>query len=243
MKKIWLLFGLVFVLAIPQYSVAQSTEDQIRTIGTGIGVLGKMIDNGINKRRERERREEEMRKEDERLRKEQQEWLEQREAAAREERRKAEEERRKAEEERKKTEEESLTITSFQEYWLSDDGGWHEFTNYNGLPLITKGNLTRFYTKKGVYVTIWLQDKHPCYFNSDNKERRFSCNKVIGRIKYYGDDSEYTLEDSFSFIMLPQKDPQKGYLMDYKDIFPHYSISSEDLEYIWIYFVEDVRIQ
>lgn len=60
MKKIWLLFGLVFVLAIPHYSVAQSTEDQIRTIGTGIGVLGKMIDNGINKRREREKREKEI---------------------------------------------------------------------------------------------------------------------------------------------------------------------------------------
>lgn len=56
MRKFGTLIVLVMMFLLPQQIVAQSTEDKINIIGTGIGVIDKVIQN----RREREKREKEI---------------------------------------------------------------------------------------------------------------------------------------------------------------------------------------
>ena len=102
----YLLFVLAFVLAVPQRSIAQSNEDKARVVGAGIGVVGKIIDSEINSRKEREKREAEIRRENEKEMKKLEESLRQeREAAAREKREREERERINRENEAREREE------------------------------------------------------------------------------------------------------------------------------------------
>ena len=222
MKRMWLLFGLAFVFAAPLHSMAQV---DIKELGSAIGEFANVTDKLIQNRRERKKWEEDFKREVEK---------EKREAEA-------------AERARENTKSKPYSNPTASKKVLFENSnivgsGPTIRSEYQDTPIIKSSmtSLLVLYTKNDKEIMIWMPNNWTISYKSyDDKERTLVCNKVVGWIKYYGEDVWYKYEDAFSKILYPSY----YYLVDYSEFFPNnYELMKrDDIETMTIQF-EDWNI-
>ena len=255
MKKC-LLLTLVFscLLVIPQQIKAQSYEDYYNA-GYIIGAsIRQAVDNSRARKAEQERREMERLEAERRYELEQQRIaneryaIQQREAEAR----RAEEERLRIANEAKKAEEERLRLAEEarraeeERLKLLSSGGTGQINNaanenreYNkNAQILSSNNTASFLSDEGKSIYLYVLDDtnggtYLSFYNHDDNERRFVCNKVSIKLKYVGDDVEQIITDACSFSM----PARTSSILDWSDIFFNVS-DTRAVESIRIQFVD-----
>lgn len=110
-------------------------------------------------------------------------------------------------------------------------------TNKNNAQILTKNQIIKYVTDKGVTIAIGIEQEDGCklYYNNlyNDQKALFSCNSVSIKVKYVGDDQEQTLSDACSFIM-----PANSFnYLNLSDVF--FNISEiKEIESIKILFVD-----
>ena len=240
MKKSLFILFLAVVFAVPMKSVAQSDDPYYNAgylIGSAIrqGVENRRARQAEEERRERERLEAERAYELEQQRIANERYaIQQREAEAR----RAEEERLRIAREAQKAEEERLRLLQEAQAVKNAEAAAKEYRESNrNVQVLTSNNSVEFLSDAGESIYLYVQNHsdggaYLAYYNTDDTERRISCNRVNIRVKYLGDDREQSITDACSFIV----PGNTAGSFELSDVF--FSISDREVESIKIQFVD-----
>lgn len=225
-KKIWILFGLAMVFAFPQHSMSQTLEDYFKA-GAAVGsVIRKKIDKN---KAENKALDEELAKAWEEL------YDEQRKLDSLNNLIRIEKAKKNA-----TSKSYSNSSASKKVLFENDDivgSGPTIRSNYQDTPIIKSSmtSLLVLYTKDDKKIMLWMPNSCIISYTSyDDNERTLVCNKVVGWIKYYGEDVWHKYEDAFSKILYPSY----NHLVHYSEFFPnnYESMNLDDIESMTIQF-------
>ena len=118
-------------------------------------------------------------------------------------------------------------------------GKVNENREYNkNAQILSSNNIASFLSDEGKSIYLYVLDDTNggtilSFYNHDDNERRFVCNKVSIKLKYVGDDVEQIITDACSFTM----PPHTSSILDWSDIFFNVS-DTRAVESIKIQFVD-----
>ncbi|MBO7083136.1 MAG: hypothetical protein J6W30_04755 [Bacteroidales bacterium] len=119
----------------------------------------------------------------------------------------------------------------------SSETNLYEFREYNSeTHLLTKNNLIKFLIDEDISVALGIdKESGKMFYNNlyNDRKVKLSCNQVNIKVKYFGDDQEYTFTDACSFIMQANT---FDYL-DWSDLFFNIS-STREIENIKLQFID-----